>query len=345
MDPARHPGTGSGPALKRPWRDRLRRWLRPPRQLRPTRAGWCFFALVLGVGFGALNTGNNLLYLVLSLMLAFLVLSGVFSESALRGIKISRRPPREIFAHTDNTVALRITNTQRRVPAFAIVVEDLFRDAKGTPTPCGRCFTLRVGARETDVRSYLLRPERRGTLRFSGFRVSTRFPFGLFSKSLAIEESEEVLVFPAVEPVTIPEDFGSARDSGDALFGAHGSGTVATGLREYEPGDSLRRIQWRASARRRTLLVRELESEQAAEVEVRLRTIGQEPGKRFEKGVSWAASEALALLEGGSRVALRTDREFIPPDSGARHRARLLTYLARVEPLGGPATNAASDSA
>ncbi|MBW2401796.1 MAG: DUF58 domain-containing protein, partial [Deltaproteobacteria bacterium] len=46
--------------------------------------------LTFGVGFAALNTGNNLLYLVLSLMLAFLVLSGVMSESALRGIRVRR---------------------------------------------------------------------------------------------------------------------------------------------------------------------------------------------------------------------------------------------------------------
>ena len=60
---------------------RARRWLRPPRTLRPTRAGWSFFALCFGVGFAALNTGNNLLYLVMALMLAFLVLSGVLSEA------------------------------------------------------------------------------------------------------------------------------------------------------------------------------------------------------------------------------------------------------------------------
>ena len=53
--------------------------------LRPTRAGWLFFVIIFGVGFAALNTGNNLLYLVLALMLSFLVLSGLLSESALRG--------------------------------------------------------------------------------------------------------------------------------------------------------------------------------------------------------------------------------------------------------------------
>ena len=79
------------------------RW-RPPHpaashpSLRPTRAGWSFFAITLGVGFAALNTGNNLLYLVLSLMLAFLVLSGFLSESALRGLEIERVLPRDLHS-------------------------------------------------------------------------------------------------------------------------------------------------------------------------------------------------------------------------------------------------------
>ncbi|HEX9618723.1 MAG TPA: hypothetical protein VF989_01230, partial [Polyangiaceae bacterium] len=89
MDRARDSRARTRPALTL----RLRRFFRPPRTLRPTRAGWSFFALTFGVGFAALNTGNNLLYLVLSLMLSFLVLSGVLSESALRGIGLRRRIP------------------------------------------------------------------------------------------------------------------------------------------------------------------------------------------------------------------------------------------------------------
>ena len=45
--------------------ERLARWLKPPRLLRPTRAGWSFFVTTFAVGFAALNMGSNLLYLVL----------------------------------------------------------------------------------------------------------------------------------------------------------------------------------------------------------------------------------------------------------------------------------------
>ena len=102
-------------------------------------------------------------------------------------------------------------------------------------------------------------------------------------------------------------------------------------------------MHWRASLRRKKLLVRELEDDHDAEVEVRLRTGGGDPGDGFEKRVEWAASEFVAHLEAGLRVALRTDSDVIEAGAGDRHRARGLSFLALVEPdaraqAGGAAT-------
>ncbi len=96
--------------------------------------------------------------------------------------------------------------------------------------------------------------------------------------------------------------------------------------------------------RRRSLLVREVESECEAEVEVRLRTRGAQPGKRFERSVVWVASEIAALIDAGTRVALRTDDGLIVAGAGVRHRARLLTYLALVEPASGTSQPTAVES-
>jgi len=328
VDPARDPGADARPALRR----RLARRLRPPRTLRPTRAGWCFFAITFGVGFAALNTGNNLLYLVLSLMLAFLVLSGVLSEAALRGVRVRRRLPRSLHAGAPTGVALEITNAQTRAAAFAVVVEDHARDAEGPPRPAGRTFVLRAGPGETVVRSYRLTPARRGPLELTGFRVSTRFPFALFSKSLQIPARATALVYPAVEPLPVPPSHGGsgALDEGEGR--PHAASGQVGGLRDWSPGDPARRIHWRASLRRGALAVRELEDEGAAEWEVRLRTAGPRPGEAFERSVSWAASEVDALLATGARVSLRTDHERLPAGAGERQRARLLAFLARVEP-------------
>jgi uncharacterized protein (DUF58 family) len=311
---------------------RLRRWLRPPRTLRPTRAGWTFFALTFGVGFAALNTGNNLLYLVLSLMLAFLVLSGVLSESALRGIGLRRLIPRELHAGSVHLVALEISNAQRRVPAFALVIEDRVRERGGVERPAGRVFALRIGAGETERRSYRFRPTQRGPFEFTGFRVSTRFPFGLFAKAMEIEAPEPALAYPAIEIVLAPSGFGSPRESGEQVTGPRGAGTDVGGLRSFASGDPVRRIHWRATLRQRELLVRDVESEHDAEVELRLRTHAVEPGEEFERRVRWVASEAVALLEAGLCVALRTDHAHVRAARGERQRAVLLAFLARVEP-------------
>ncbi|MDJ0850978.1 MAG: DUF58 domain-containing protein [Myxococcota bacterium] len=320
----------------------LGRWLRPPRTLRPTRAGWSFFAITFGVGFAALNTGNNLLYLVVSLMLAFLVLSGALSESALRGITVRRRLPREIYASTPCTIGLEISNWQRRVPAFAIVVEDRVADpdvtgggsrsGDGGARAAGRCFALRVGPGETEIRSYRLEAERRGDLHFVGFHVYTLFPFGLFSKSLTLEAPESTLVYPEVETVPPLRHLGSPGEAGDMRSGGRGDGPLVGGLRDWVPGDPLRRIHWARSLRRDTLMVREVENEECTEIEVRLRTVDHVPGEAFEMAVRWAASEVVAFIEAGSRVSLRTDAVRIAADSGDRHRGRLLAFLARVEP-------------
>ncbi len=336
MDPARHPRPGPRPALKS-WRERLARWLRPPRRLRPTRAGWVFFAITFGVGFAALNTGNNLLYLVLSLMLSFLVLSGVLSESALRGIEVRRRLPRELFAGQDGVVELAVGNAQRRVAAFAIVVEDRVRAPGGPERAAGRVFALRIGPGERARCAYRLRPEARGPLEFTGFRVFTRFPFGLFSKSLTLPGPATSLVYPEIERVAAPPEFGRPRQTGDRVVGGRGRGSEAAGLREFALGDSIRHVHWRASVRRGELLVRDVESEHDAEVEVRLATWGVEPGDRFERSVSWVASEVVALLEAETRVALRTDTTRIEADNGHQQRARLLSFLARVAPESAPA--------
>jgi len=310
----------------------VRRWLRPPRRLSPTRAGWCFFALTFGVGFAALNTGNNLLYLVLSLMLAFLVLSGVLSESALRGVEVRRRLPRELYAERDAWIGIEIANRQRRVVAYALVVEDRWIDGRRRERAAGRCFALRIAPEGSERRSYRLRPERRGELAFAGFVVSTRFPFGLFSKSRAIEAPDHALVYPAVDPVPIPRDFGGARESGEVVTGPRGAGAEVGGVREFARGDASRRIAWRASLRSKALWVRAVESTQQGEVQVRLRTAGRPADSGFERDVRGSASEVSALLERGLRVGLRTDRDQLDAQAGPRQRARLLGFLARVAP-------------
>ena len=314
---------------------RVRQLLRPPRTLRPTRAGWVFFALTLGVGFAAMNTGNNLLYMVLSLLLAFLVLSGFLSEAALRGLRVRRRLPAELQAERGARIVLEIHNEQQRVPSFAIVVEDLLGedvDRVGPDAAVGRVFAFRVGPGETERRSYGIEPPERGSLAFAGFRVSTRFPFGLFSKAMRVAAPAEALVFPAVDPLpTLPPDGGGTGEDVDERAG--GDSPEVAGLRDHAPGDTYARVHWRASLRRGQLLVRDRARETRGERTVRLQTRGVEAGTGFERAVRRAASDIAAHLHAGFRVGLTTDSEKLLPAPGHRQRVRLLAHLACVHPV------------
>lgn len=327
------------------FKTRMRVMLRPPRRLRPTRAGWMFLLINLGVGFAALNTGNNLLYLVLSLLLAFLTLSGILSESALRGLEIRRTLPKEIFANANNPIRIEIRNSQRKVPAFAILIEDLagpayetdgpddhaWRFAKDSALPTvGRVFALRTSPGETESRSYMLRPEKRGELLLHSVRVSTRFPFGLFLKSRTIAARASATVYPEIEVVHSEAQFHSGAPLPDAPARGQVEGSDISGLREWNPGDSLNRVHWKSSLRRDRLYVRTQHGDQLADIEVRLATRGRQAAEQFEKDVSWAASQVVSHLSSGMRVGLVTDQEHIEPSVGTQHRAKLLSFLAFV---------------
>lgn len=326
MDPERDRRPGSDSALTR-----ARRRMRPPRMLRATRAGWCFIAIIFGVGFAALNTGNNLLYLVLALMLAFLVLSGLLSEASLRGIEVERHLPRELFARTANRVVLRVRNRQKRVASFAISLEDQVDRPAGVET-VGRCFALRVGPGESSDRSYAFEPEARGDLHFDRIRVSTRFPFGLFVKSAELEVAASALVYPAIVPTQLTQEQAASGQEDADPRGRIARGDDIAGLREFTPGDSLGRVHWKRSLRSGRLLVGEREGEAAGEIEILLRLAHETSTEAIEHAVSHAASEVVAHLDAGLRVGLRSPTTRFVPASGFAHRTDLLSYLARVEP-------------
>ena len=318
-------------ARRSPARKRRRR-LRPPRSLRATRAGWCYVAIIFGVGFAALNTGNNLLYLVLAGMLGFLVLSGLLSEAALRGIVIERRRLSSVHAHAEHRVVLRVRNDQRRVAAFAVSIEDRLDESDARPA-AGRTFALRVGPGETLERSYVWEPERRGEHAFAGFRVSTRFPFGLFVKSLELDHPGHALVYPAIVPRSLSTD---ARAAGSHAAPSHArtaAGDDVSGLRDFVPGDSMRRVHWRRTLRANRLLVgeRDGEVEGELEVELRLQDDVDGPPEAHEDAISAAASDVVHHLDAGLRVGLRTATFRVPPEVGAAHRAELLARLARLD--------------
>ncbi|MBW2712128.1 MAG: DUF58 domain-containing protein [Deltaproteobacteria bacterium] len=307
--------------------------MRPPRTLRPTRAGWAFFVLLMGVGVATILIGNNLLHIVFALMLSFLVLSGLLSEAVLRDIRVKRHLPQEAFAGQPAAMAIEIENPHLLMPAYALVLEDygLMQEEGASPFPVSRIFILHVAAGSSKTRTYSMNPPNRGPCNLLGFRISTRFPFGLFSKALFLEEPDQMMIYPGLHRGGAAHHL--VRDPGDESTQQTQKrllGPEASQVRPYETGDSQRRIHWPSTMRRGEILVRAGETSEAYAAEVVLNTSGVEPGKAFEYQVCRATTEVIRLLQEGVEVGLRTDTAILSPRD--TQRSQLLRFLALVQP-------------
>lgn len=315
------------PKASLPWSARFR----PPRRLKFTREGKYFLGLTLGVGFAAINTANNLLYLLLGMLLALIVVSGVMSEIALRHLTIERRLPPRAQAGRAYVVEIEVRNRKKRIPSFAIEVEDL---RAGQPAD-KRCFFLKVAPRSTQVAGYRRVPQRRGKDHHIGFRIATRFPFGLFEKSREIRVPGELVIYPAVDPVRLPARHGG-RHQGDSSVLLPGFGEETIGLRAMREGDDPRDIYWRKSILGPVLRERAREGRPETRLVLDVkRPLGADAAWEadFERRIREVASKAVAHVKRGDAVTLTTTNgDLVRIDKGVGADP-LLRFLALVEPV------------
>lgn len=280
--------------------------LRPPRKLKFTREGKYYLGITLGVGFAAINTGNNLLYLLLGMLLSLIVVSGVMSDLSLRYLTVTRRLPARAQVGRAHLVEIEVYNHKKRVPSYAIEVEDL---RAGQPAD-KRCFFLKISPSSAQVAAYRRTPARRGRDRHTGFRIATRFPFGLFEKSREVEAEGDLIIYPAVDPVRLPVENAGRREGGASLSG-RGGGDETFGLRSMRDGDDPRDIYWKKSTMRDQLVLRERTRETRPDVQIVVDTVrpaGEGDGfaQTFERRIREAASRAVAHIKRGDAVVVAT---------------------------------------
>ena len=299
----------------------LRAWLRPPRRLRFTRAGGFFTIGVIALGLATLNTGNNLLYLLLGGLLGLIVVSGWLSEQAIRHVRIVRRTPRGV-AGEPLTFTYEVHNGKRQLPTLALelIEADAPIVAFLPMVAPGRSALARV---EVSFR-------RRGVYRLHRFTLSTTFPFGLFIKERDVVFPGSVVVWPRSDRRVRDARRGGtrARRSGAESTAVAGGRGDYRSLRPYLPGDDPRDVHWRSAARYAQPVVREYERDAAETLwlAVELRTHDAEAA---EDAIEIAASLAARAIGRGERVALVTNDIVIDAGAGGAQLERVLDALAR----------------
>lgn len=306
-----------------------------PEGIRITKVGLWYVLLTVLVGIAATNTGNNALYMVLSLMLALLVVSGVVSRQNVRRLELAVEPPRELFANRPETLHVTLANRGRLLPRWFLVAG---LEKRGQPLLVP--YLPRRGTSRGEIEVIL---PRRGRHAFRHAHLSSLFPFGLFRKGVRRRLDLELLVFPELFAASSIEA-DAAGEIGEGAPRRAVWGHELHSLRGFRQGDDPRGIHWKQTARTGELVYVERQAERGRRLSILLdngvgRMADLATAERFEGLVSEAATAAVDHLGRGFEVELVTRDRRLPYAGGPRQRQAVLEALALVEPV--PAAGAA----
>lgn len=336
-----------------------------------TAVGIGYVVCVVLLGIAALNTGNNLLYIIVAAMLAAILVSGIASALDLRDLELDVRVPEHVFAGRSLLGRILLRNPRRWLPAFSIQVAALeseksarrWRWVQSTFSfPPGRPPEkqwLRLPDRKLSRRSdpaawppifegsayfpYLsprtelrtdldLRFARRGRYQQENFALRTRFPFALLTKIRRIPLVREIVVYPCVEPT---DEFFEVLPliTGEFETFIRGRGYDLYRIREYMPEDSARHVDWKATAKSGSPKVREFSRED----ERKLRLVFDNPIPGIVSEHAYEKAVALAASLSWHFAGENADLSFVAPGyDGDPEIYRFLAYLAEAKPQAGP---------
>lgn len=240
------------------WRRILALFIPPRRQRnRPTTSGWILILIAVGIGVAAYNTASNILFLVLSFVFALLIVNGVLSVLNFQRLEWELHLPAECRAGRAAKAFLSLRNCKRIHSTRAVWFVVRIGDQKSR-----RVFLQdRVRPGESVLLPFSFSVARRGKERIRVEGPESTYPFGFLRKQTGSHVGMDLLVWPAIDPlpVNIPAPRRTLRMGG--MHRRMGSGTDLLHLRNYQQGDALRQIHWKATARTGHLMVRQLADE------------------------------------------------------------------------------------
>jgi len=300
--------------------------------------GLLFVALALLIGLAAINTGTNLLYLILAIMISMLLHSFLLAWINLSRLRMSRLYPLEFHAGETVQGQVELRNGKRLWGSYAIGVVD-FVDGPANPELEESNLTLSAFGVSVAPRGQIRCPvqftlPQRGLYLLHHALLTSRYPFGLFERSVRFDEPAQLLVYPRLlSEIAIAPHLPSVV--GELAREKKGPGSGIHGIRAYREGDPQRQIHWKHSARGQGLMVKEMEQEQTRSYRLMLDLRRpHEPAEdllaNLELAVSLAATLARMLLRQECRVGLWTSMGNVPAGVGRQHLKRILRALAQV---------------
>jgi uncharacterized protein (DUF58 family) len=274
-----------------------------------------YIALTLLLGFAAVNTGNNLLYLLVSALLGFMAVSGVLGRWNLARLALRCLPPEEVYDGVPTLLGIELVNRRRRLPACLLEVALAGERALFPLVEPGR------GER----RNLLVTLHGRGYQPLPVLRVQSRFPVNFFVRWMTVTVAEPVLVFPAPRPCPTAVHAGPSVRHGALPIRQRGLEGDVSRIGDYRGGEPLKLIHWKLSARHDQLKVKDLSDLTHTPVVIDLADLPVAPLEERLRCACWLVGQ---LLRAGRPVGVRAGVTVIPPACSRAHKLRLLKALA-----------------
>lgn len=284
----------------------------------PTRYGYTFAGVLVVMLLGAINYSNSLAFLLTFLLAALGSNAMWHTHRNLLGLRITRLPAEPVFAGETARLAYSVAHPGR-VPRRGLTLE-----APGHP---GRSFSVPAHG-DTQV-TLTLPTRRRGVLHPGRLRLHSRYPLGLFRTWSWLHLEGDVLVYP--RPLPVEDTAGSGADDPQEAHHRRLPGDEFTGLRGFVPGDSPRRVDWKALARTGDLYVKEFHESRGGRLWLDWDDL---PAGDVETRLSMLCHRVLQAHGADLEFGLRLPGIEVPPGRCAAHRRRCLEHLARFVPSG-----------
>ncbi len=280
-----------------------------------SKSGALYILITLLLGFAAVNTGNNLLFLVVSGLLAFMSVTGLAGMYNIKKMIPDLHPPEEIYSGIPAPFRLSVKNIKRSLPSFLIRIESC----------TGQALVFPVVVKNAECHgTVMFTYNQRGRVPVGRITVSSPYPVGFFTRYWSFETDRTVMVFP--HPLA-SDLYGSGEESpvtGASLRRDRGMSGELERIYPYSGSEPLRMIHWKHSARSNDLLVKGFGRCVAAPLVIDLEEV---PGQGVEERLSraawlvkrWVSERPVGMLLGG---------RIIPTGVGRQHGLMLLKELA-----------------
>ncbi len=286
-----------------------------------TREGKGLLITGVLVAMAALNTGNNLIYLLTAMMLSLGLLDVVVGHFNLRKLSGDVVVEEPVYAGVSQTAVYRFFNDRKHGTAFLVNLSD---DEAGMVSSAPRVDAEGMVEVKDSVTFV-----QRGRVRLSHMKLSCGYPFGFYRNTIRLKNPKSFLVYPRLIDVrNLLAGVQSISGSG-AL--PHPAGEDFTDIRPYRQGDPMRDIHWKATAKSGGLMVKEFRAGVSRHVTVALDTGKTAEPEILEKGISLAASLVEVLFSEGHPVRLKTLSRVSAPARSREQFYHIMDMLALVQ--------------